>query len=248
MKFDVPAKVINKLFDNGYKEQIIDIIMACENIKNKEVSDIPISPTRMTDSNDKIILAPNVYEVYLRLVERISNPETSQEIPFFLLGNKKYINNETYIMIEKIECDFTKALSETSVTVDLDRFKKLIKSENYSIISIGHTHGNVKEEQKSSSLARMLPNELKEKYNIREIGLNISLADIWQHEAFIEIANKLSPSKEILQTIIMFNGEMIIINPDKISKANEIHTILLDGNLKTIPTALNDQNINIARN
>ena len=46
----------------------------------------------------------------------------------------------------------------------------------------------------------------------------------------------------------MFNGEMIIINPDKISKANEIHTILLDGNLKTIPTALNDQNINIARN
>lgn len=98
MKFDVPAKVINKLFDNGYKEQIIDIIMACKNIKNKEVSDIPISPTRMTDSNDKIILAPNVYEVYLRLVERISNPETSQEIPFFLLGNKKYINNETYIM------------------------------------------------------------------------------------------------------------------------------------------------------
>ena len=26
MKFDVPAKVINKLFDNGYEEQIIDII------------------------------------------------------------------------------------------------------------------------------------------------------------------------------------------------------------------------------
>lgn len=29
MKFDVPSIVIDKLFNNGYEEQIVDFVMAC---------------------------------------------------------------------------------------------------------------------------------------------------------------------------------------------------------------------------
>ena len=31
MRFDVPSQVINKLFDSGYEEQIIDIVQEFEN-------------------------------------------------------------------------------------------------------------------------------------------------------------------------------------------------------------------------
>lgn len=116
-----------------------------------------------------------------------------------------------------------------------------MKEENYSVISIGHTHGNVSEQLKLTSLARTLPNEIKEKYDIRDTGLNISVADIWQHEAFIQIAQKLSPSKEILQTIIMFNGDMVMINPNGITKSNQVQAVLLDGSYKVVPTGENKE-------
>ena len=40
MRFDVPSQVINKLFDSGYEEQIIDIVQEFENDNTREVSDI----------------------------------------------------------------------------------------------------------------------------------------------------------------------------------------------------------------
>ncbi len=92
-------------------------------------------------------------------------------------------------------------------------------------------------------MARVLPDEIKEKYEIRDIGLNISVADIWQHEAFIQIARELSPAKEILQTVIMYNGDMIMIHPNGIAKSNQIQTILSNGNYEVIPMSLNSQNI-----
>lgn len=64
MKFDVPSYVINKLFDNGYEEQIIDIVQEFESDNSREVSDIPLSPTIMQDSEDEIILLQQVYEEY----------------------------------------------------------------------------------------------------------------------------------------------------------------------------------------
>ena len=85
MRFDVPSQVINKLFDSGYEEQIIDIVQEFENDNTREVSDIPLSPTMIQDSGEQIILSPSVYEQYQKLVSRISNSDTAQEIPFILL-------------------------------------------------------------------------------------------------------------------------------------------------------------------
>ena len=66
MKFDVPSAVIDKLFSNGYEEQIVDFVMACEDKEGLEVSDIPISPTLMGNSGDKVIISPKVYETYMQ--------------------------------------------------------------------------------------------------------------------------------------------------------------------------------------
>ena len=178
MKFDVPSVVIDKLFNNGYEEQIVDFVMACEDKDGLEVSDIPISPTLMGDSGDKVVVSPKVYEIYTQFVNRINNPQTAQEIPFILLGNRKEINGETYVVIEDIVYDMQRAKSETHVTDDEETFRKIMTDSNYSVVSIGHTHGNVNEEMKNNTLARTLPQELRTKYDIRDTGLNISIADV----------------------------------------------------------------------
>lgn len=240
MKFDVPPIVIDKLFNNGYEEQVIDIIMANNNRDDRGVSDIPLSPILMGVSNDKVIISTKVYYTYIQFVNRISNSETAQEIPF-LLGDRKDIDGESYIVIEDIIFNLDNAKSETYVTADEETFRKLMTDEQYSVISIGHTHGNVSEELKTKSLARMLPDDINQKYDIRDTGLNISIADIWQHEAFIQIAKELSPTKEIMQTIIMYNGDMIMISPSNITKANAIQAVLQDGSYQVIPSGSKKQ-------
>ena len=52
---------INKLFDSGYEEQIIDIVQEFENDNTREVSYILLSPTMIQDSGEQIILSPSVY-------------------------------------------------------------------------------------------------------------------------------------------------------------------------------------------
>lgn len=242
MKFDVPSVVINKLFEQGYEEQIVDIVMAFEN-SDKEVSDIPLSPELMSDSEEEVIVSPTVYKKYLDLVTRIRNSNTAQEIPFFLLGNRKIVDGSSCIVIDDMKFDIENGLSESRVSIDTNQFQQLISEDSHSIISIGHTHGNVSEEKKNSTLARMIPDDIKGKYSIRDTGLNISIADIWQHEAFKQIAAQLG-KKEILQTIIMYNGDIVMMGANGISKSNNIATILDNGETILLPTASSNEMVN----
>lgn len=140
MKFDVPSEIINILFEQGYEEQLLDIVMSCENLLNTEVSDIPISPTKIKDSNDKIIIFSKIYQIYKQLLQRINNSNTAKEIPFFLLGNRKEIDGMSYIIFEDIIFDINEALSDTKVSTNVDQFQKLLLEDSFSVISIGHTH------------------------------------------------------------------------------------------------------------
>lgn len=224
MKFDVPSQVMGKLFDNGYEEQILDIVMSFENDNNREVSDIPLSPTIMQDSGKRIVISEEVYKIYQKMVDRISNPDTAQEIPYFLLGNNKILDGEDCIFIESIEFCNQESLDDLRVSIDVERFKNLVQNSSYDVISIGHTHGNVEENKKNSSLARNLTSDIVERYDIRDIGLNISVSDIWQHEAFKQIASQCGV-KEIMQTVIMYNGDIVMMSPEGISKSNNIQAL-----------------------
>lgn len=246
MKFDVPSIVINKLFEQGYEEQILDIVMAFETDSRKEVSDIPLSPSLMNDSGENIILARKVLQEYNKLVERIKNPETAQEIPFFLLGNIKNIDGQDYVAIQEIRYSIDGDLNDLRVSIDEEQFKKLVSNSSYDVISIGHTHGNISEEKKQNSLTRQLPSNISETYAIRDVGLNISVADIWQHEAFKQIASQLG-NKKILQSIIMYNGDIIMIDDNSISKSNNVQAILENGNIINLPTSVQQENLNIHR-
>lgn len=150
MKFDVPTQVINKLFDNGYEDQIIDIVQEFENDNTREVSDIPLSPSLIQDSGEQIILSSSVYEQYQKLVLRISNSDTAQEIPYILLGNKKEIDGQQITLIENIVYCNQSSLDDLKVSIDEELFKRCLADSSYSVISIGHTHGNIAEDKKKA--------------------------------------------------------------------------------------------------
>ena len=86
-------------------------------------------------------------------------------------------------------------MDDLRVSIDEKYFRELVSNSNYNVISIGHTHGNVSEEKKQNSLTSQLSPDISEKYAIRDVGLNISVADIWQHEAFKQIASQLGNKK-----------------------------------------------------
>ena len=223
MKFDVPSVVMNRLFEQGFEEQIIDIALELENDSSHEISDIPLSPITISSNEEKVVLSEKVYETYRKLVSRINNPQTAQEVPFLLLGRNKIINNEEYVVFEEIVFSNTnvETLRDTSVSIDEELFKNYVLSSDYDVISIGHTHGNVEEQIKNNSLARKLSSDIKDKYAIRDTGLNVSVSDIWQHEAFKQIASQLG-NKRVMQTIIMYNGDIVVINDKNISKSSHV--------------------------
>ena len=169
------------------------------------------------------MLSEKVFETYRQLVGRINNPQTAQEVPFLLLGKNKTIDNEECIVFEDIVFSNNNfdSLKDTSVSIDEELFKNYASSSDYDVISIGHTHGNVEEQIKNNSLARKLSSNIKDKYAIRDTGLNVSVSDIWQHEAFKQIASQLG-NKRVMQTIIMYNGDIVVINDKNISKSSYV--------------------------
>ena len=236
MKKDVPPQILSKIMDEGYEDLIVDIFMKEKENDEYEISDIPISPKIMKNSNEQVIISQKVFDTYLKLVQRISNPETAEEIPFFLLGNRKVIDDKTVVEYEDIIYNIEEALSETIVSTDHNKFNELLNDDRYNAISIGHTHGNVREETKKKSLATNLPEDLRKMYGIRNTGLNVSVSDIWQHEYYKQIAEqKTQGRKQIFQTIIMYNGDFITISSDEIAKSNNVKVQNRDN--ITIPTA-----------
>ena len=179
MRFDVPYQVINKLFDNGFEDQILDIVCEFESDNSRELSDIPLSLMIMGDSLEDIVLSSSVYDEYKKMVERIRCSNSSQEIPYILLGNRKKFDDRNIIFIENIVYCKTSLLDDLHVSIDEQLFRQLASDSSYSIISIGHTHGNVSEDKKAKSLVRNISDEIRQRYNLRDIGLNISVSDVW---------------------------------------------------------------------
>ena len=221
MRNDVSGQVMTKLIDNSFEDQIIDIMLEMAGTENL-VSDIPISPNLVQDSGEVVLLEPTIYEEYQSLIEK-ANSGLPVEIPFILLGNYQEIDGKNQIVFEELRLGYTneEELEETSVQLDPDIFEKSLNI-GYSVVSIGHTHPNVSEDTKRGTLTNNLPSEFKEKHQIRDVGLNLSIADFHQHEGWKGYAKAKGFDGKILQTIIMYNGDMIIIGDETISKSNNV--------------------------
>lgn len=196
--------------------------------RNIDITDTPMSPMCLDDNYIPILLSGDVFEVYKKMVQTINNPQTALEYSFLLFGKTAELSGEKCYLIDKIvDCtSYDNDLNNRSTSIDNEKLNNSVRealNSGYDFISIGHTHPNIPQEERKISIANYLTESEKNDEYIRDVGLNLSLQDFIQYQSIYEVF-KNNPNITTCQTIIMYNGEMVMLgrNDDKLSRFTSI--------------------------
>lgn len=198
--------------------------------RGMDISDTPISPMTLDDDYTPVLFSPEIMETYKRLVEIINIPEKAKEYSFVLLGKSGTLGGQKCYLIDQI-IDCNSQASDLSSRVTKMNEQKLNQAvqfalqNGYDFISIGHTHPNIPEEERTTTIANYLSDEVRNSEYIREAGLNLSLQDFVSYESLYQYFSKKTNIRTA-QTIIMFNGEMVMVS--KIGSSLSRSAILMD--------------------
>ena len=184
--------------------------------RGMDIGDTPISPIALDDDYIPMLFTPEVVASYKRLVDIINVPETAKEYSFVLLGKSGTLGGQKcYLIDQMIDCNSQESdLSSRVTKMDEQKLNKSVHfalQNGYDFISIGHTHPNIPEEERTTTIANYLSDEVKDSEYIREAGLNLSLQDFVSYESLYQYFVK-NPNIRTAQTVIMFNGEMAMVS------------------------------------
>lgn len=198
--------------------------------RNMDIGDTPISPMTLDDNYTPMIFSQEVMASYKRLVDIINIPETAKEYSFVLLGKSGTLGGQKcYLIDQMIDCNSQQSdLSSRITKMDEQKLNKAVQfalQNGYDFISIGHTHPNIPEEERTTTIANYLSDEVRNSEYIREAGLNLSLQDFVSYESLYQYFAK-NPNIRTAQTVIMFNGEMAMIS--KIGTSLNRMAVLMD--------------------
>ena len=196
--------------------------------RGMDIGDTPISPMVLNDDYTPILFLPEVTASYKKLVDIINIPETAKEYSFVLLGKSGTLENEKCYLVDRmIDCN-SYDLNSRVTKIDEHKLNQAVQfalQNGYDFISIGHTHPNITKEEKTTTIANYLSDEVKNSEYIREAGLNLSLQDFISYESLYQYFRK-KPNVKTAQTVIMFNGEMAIISKTGSSLSRSV--VLMD--------------------
>lgn len=208
------------LFNDDRYDSILDessnIMLDNPNIfRNMDISDTPISPMSLDDSNKIILLAPDILQEYNNIIKKINNPSTALEYGYLLVGRKIKNDDEEIILIEYI-FDISKKdnTNNRSVQYDNARLNNIVKALSEAgcdFMSICHTHPLIPEDERKTTIAHYLSEDTLKHECIRDAGLNLSLQDIISYKSLYNQAKTIYPNVEFLSTVIMYNGEIAMM-------------------------------------
>ncbi len=183
--------------------------------RGMDIGDTPISPMTLDDDYTPILFSKEVMSSYEKLVNIINITETAKEYSFVLLGKSGTLGDqECYLVDQIIDCNSKESGLNSRVTkIDEQKLNQAIRfalQNGYNFISIGHTHPNIPEEEKNTTIANYLSDEVRNSEYIREAGLNLSLQDFISYESLYQYFAK-NPNIKTAQTVIMFNGEIAMV-------------------------------------
>ena len=187
---------------------------------NIDITDTPIPVTMFDNDSNDVYFSVSSSKEYNDLVSKINSlGESSKEYSFLLIGKSINSDDDTYYIIDYLLDISGSNLSNRLTSVDINKLQKYIEwaiSNNYNLISIGHTHPLISDDEKKTTIARYMDSEFKDSYDVREPGLNLSLQDLISYDSLREQINNIYSNKfkHILDTIIMFNGEICMIEKD----------------------------------
>ncbi len=231
--------------NSGLEEYIEKISKNYERDTFEEKSSIPISPNSFENSDVEINIDSNnpeqddsgkkfsieeTLKIYLELINSELENE-AVEYPFLITG-KTAENNSINLKHIQLLYDNPKNLKQTEVQPDSKILGKSIAEDikqGNDIFVLSHTHPKIKDEVKKESLTDKISDEIKEKYNIKEVGLNFSLQDLFQLVVFEENLKKHFGEKlKAYISILMFNKDMYMVHiEDGTFKVKQIFKNLL---------------------
>ena len=169
--------------------------------------DIPIPLELIEEDKSQITVDENIKGPLNELLEIIKDKEKGKEYPFLLTGSLKDEN----AMIKDMKFTFNiQYLKNNFAEINPELLQEGIQNgvnNNYDTYIICHTHPNIQDEEKQKMLASKISPKLKEKFGIKEAGLNLSLQDLRQLVAFNHrLKDRLPPNSTVYMAVLMHNG------------------------------------------
>jgi hypothetical protein len=169
--------------------------------------DIPIPPVLIAEEKTPITVNESLKGPLNELLDIIKDKEKGKEYPFLLTGSSKDEDG----MIKDMKFTFNiQYLKNNYAEINPELLQEGIQNgvnNNYDTYIICHTHPNIQDEEKQKMLASKISPELKEKFGIKEAGLNFSLQDLRQLVAFNHrLKDRLPPNSTVYMAVLMHNG------------------------------------------
>lgn len=224
------------------EEEIKTMIAESNRILNDNISifkdadvdytDTPISYDKISIDKTPILMTDEVIKKILEYIKKINLGNASYEYFFLLLGKKLEEQGSTlYMIYDLVDCSLDN-LNSRRTNVDQEKYGSTILKAFRSgadIISIGHTHPRIDECECKKTIAYYLSDEDKKKHGIKEPGLNISLQDLINYNDVAKSIKEYNPRVKLMQTIIMYDGSIIMIEKEKdYVRYNKFYDLLME--------------------
>jgi len=214
---DLKEETLHIAFNSGLGQLIDDLSTKYSLIDFEKQSIIPISTDLIAEGEYSISISQDVKEHFDTYQELINEEETAFEFPFLITGKTNTLG--------KLETTDIMPLNSNADTLNNDivkmsSYSKLLaqgiseaKTKGADIFILGHTHPIPNQTAKQNSLTEKITTEDKNKFHIKELGLNLSLQDLYQLVYFQDaVKGIVSSDSKIFLSVLMFNGEMNFIS------------------------------------
>lgn len=195
--------------------EVIDEISKVQNLLDFESqSDIPIPTEKIGVTGETLLVSDTLSETLGVLVEMINEEETALEYPFLLTGTA----TEGNMSLADISLLYSspQGLQGRVVQVDSQLLGNAVnkaKELGRNIYVIGHTHPKVSGTEKSKTLTSKLSEDVKSKYGIKDVGLNLSLQDLYQLVYFQKaLKGNVPEGSKVYLTVLMYDGTLEAIS------------------------------------
>jgi hypothetical protein len=189
-------------------EDIIKEVSNEQNIHDQNtLFDIPIPLESIEEDKSQITVNESIKGPLNELLEIIKDKEKGKEYPFLLTGSLKDGNGMIKDMKFTFNIQYLKSnFAEINPELLQEGIQNGVNNEHDTYI-ICHTHPNIPDEEKQKMLASKISPQLKEKFGIKEAGLNFSLQDLRQLVAFNHrLKDRLPPNSTVYMAVLMHNG------------------------------------------
>ena len=214
---DLKEETLQIAYNSELGQLINDISMKNTLIDFESQSIIPIPTDLIKEGDYSISLSQEIKEHFDAYNELINSEETAFEYPFLITGkisetgeikatNITQLNSTTDILNNEIVkmSSYSRLLTQNILEA---------KEKGEDIYILGHTHPIPNQIAKQSSLTEKLDTDSKNRFHIKELGLNLSLQDLYQLIYFEHaIKGIVPPNSKIFLSVLMFNGEVYFIN------------------------------------